>query len=275
MSRTRLVQLIVVFLMAALTVFLYLMPISKPAKKEDHKHDASEGFSFETYFSDLNSQLDSLQLATVNNLEKKLQQNPDTNDYQAIAKIYDALRQPAASAFYYEKRAALIKSERSYLEAAYRYFDAFKAAGDTGMRAVMINHAIENYKMVVKLNPGNLDAKCDLGVLYTESGDNPMQGIMLLREVVKENPHHENAQFNLGLLSIKSGQYDKALERFDNVMKANNARIDMHVYKAQAYVEMGDTSMAIKNLNTFLDISKDEMMNEQVRAYVNELEKKQ
>ena len=67
----------------------------------------------------------------------------------------------------------------------------------------MVESAIASYKKVLEINPKNLDAQTDLGVCYAEGTGNPMQGILMLREVVKENPEHESAQFNLGILSVK------------------------------------------------------------------------
>ena len=274
MSQTRLIQIAVIVLILIITIVLYKLPISKEAETKSVPAMPASAFAFDGYLKGLKEQLDSAKVDEINKFETEANQNADSVSYEALGKIYDGLKQPAAAAYYFEKRAVITKTERGYLEAAYRYFDAFKAAGDTSMRTEMVNRAITNYKKVIEINPKNLDAKCDLGVLYTESGGNPMQGIMLLREVVKENPNHENAQLNLGMLSIKSGQYDKAIERFDNVMKANASRIDMYVYKAQAFAEMGDTLKSIENLKTFLSLSKDESMNEQVSAYLIELQKK-
>ena len=56
----------------------------------------------------------------------------------------------------------VLKTERSYLDAAFRYFDAFKLAGDSSLKGVLVQKAITNYQEVIKLNPENLDAKTDL-----------------------------------------------------------------------------------------------------------------
>ena len=80
----------------------------------------------------------------------------------------------------------------------------------------MMGSRRSSHGKVLAINPDNLDAKTDLGICYAEGTTTPMQGIMLLREVVEKNPG-ANAQFNLGILSVRSGQYDKALERFSKV----------------------------------------------------------
>ena len=157
------------------------------------------------------------------------------------------------------------------MAAAFRYFDAFKIATDETERKAMVDAAILNYKKVIEYNPENLNAKTDLGVLYAEGTSDPMAGIMLLREVVAKDPKHENAQMNLGLLSLKSNQNDKAIERFENVLQINPARLEMYVYKAYAYVAMKDTSKAKENFELFLKNSDDEVAKQQVKDYMKEL----
>ena len=98
-----------------------------------------------------------------------------------------------------------------------------------------------------------------------------MQGITLLREVVTANPDHEYAQLNLGLLSMKSGQYDKAIERFTRVLEINPARIDMYVYMGDAYARLGDNQKAISNLEMFTNLSGDREVVADVQNYINEL----
>jgi tetratricopeptide (TPR) repeat protein len=91
---------------------------------------------------------------------------------------------------------------------------------------------------------------------------------MLLREVVTKDPQHENAHLNLGFLSMKSGQFEKALERFQKVLQINPARIDMHIYMGEAYVRMGNTDKAIENFEIFKNLSNDQQMIKDVDAYI-------
>ena len=130
---------------------------------------------------------------------------------------------------------------------------------------------MEAYNKVLEINPKNLNAKTDLGILYAEASPEPMKGITLLREVVAEDPLHENAQMNLGFLSMKSGQYDKAIERFNQVLKINSSRIDMHVYIGEAYLQKGDSENAIRNYEIFKNLSNDQEMNQQIDNYIKEI----
>ena len=62
-------------------------------------------------------------------LEKKASENPrDISAIDTLAKQWDALQQSAVSAHYFETVAEQKNDERSWLNAAYRNFDAFKMA---------------------------------------------------------------------------------------------------------------------------------------------------
>jgi tetratricopeptide (TPR) repeat protein len=50
------------------------------------------------------------------------------------------------------------------------------------------------------------------------NGPNPMEGVMMLRELAESDPPNVDAVVWLGLFSVQSGQIDKARERFSQVL---------------------------------------------------------
>jgi tetratricopeptide (TPR) repeat protein len=188
-----------------------------------------------------------------------------------FAEVWDSTGKPGIAASVYERKAAFTQTEKDWLNAAYRYFDAFKAGRDSAETAHFTGAAIRCYSKVLELNPSNLDAKMDLGVVYAEGTAEPMKGIMMLREVVTENPFHENAQMNLGFLSMKSGQYDKARERFQKVLEINPSRVDMYVYIGESFVRTGDKKEAIRNFEIFKNLTNDPQMIKDIDDYIIKL----
>lgn len=71
------------------------------------------------------------------------------------------------------------------------------------------------------------DSKLDRAVAMVQ-GDNPMQGIMLLREVLEEDSTNVEALMYMGLFSVQSGQLDKARERFETVLRYESDQLDAH-----------------------------------------------
>jgi tetratricopeptide (TPR) repeat protein len=197
----------------------------------------------------------------------------DTAVLDQLGRFWDRLMIPAASAIWFERKASVQPSSQNYLDAAYRYFDSFKVAQDSGLRSLLVAKAILNYEKVLEIDPNNLNAKTDLGACYAEGTDQPMKGILLLREVVAANPEHEMAQYNLGMLSVKSGQLDKAIERFNKVIEINPKRSELYYFLGQIYLQKQDTSAALKNFKAFMKSSKDYEMVTQVGKIVESIQK--
>lgn len=99
-----------------------------------------------------------------------------------------------------------------------------------------------------------LDQKVQDALAIIESQDgNPMQAIFLLREVVAEDPEHRDAQYTLGRFSMMSGQWDKAVERFQIVLQIQSDDADAAEGLAQSLVELGQVEGAIQGLQSFLN----------------------
>lgn len=258
-----------------LTIIIYTLPKTestvKRAGTEDHLASGSG------YFTELEKRQTanlSEEKKTALAQWKKLTKEKSSGNqvyFDSIASVWDEMKLFALSAYYFEQKATVDQSEKTYLNAAYRYFDAMKQAVDTSVKNMMTQKAIHAYNKVLELNPGNLNAKSDLGVLYAEGTNEPMKGITLLREVVAENPDHEMAQMNLGFLSFKSNQYEKAIERFDKVLSINPARIDMHIYKAQTYQQLNQNDKAIAELELFIASSDSKEMVAEAVKLIEEL----
>lgn len=76
-------------------------------------------------------------------------------------------------------------------------------------------------------------------------GANPMEGIMQLRELVVKDSTNVDAQYYLGLFSVKSGQYDKAMERFDKVLSLKPDDIKYQVEVGYQFMVMDSVILAL------------------------------
>ena len=241
-----------------LTVIIFFLPSQINPGKEDKtvKEDSliQEGFNPGPLLASAKESLDSTQLKNLEFLESALSKNGDSDTamLDGIGRFWDRNGIPAAAAIWFEKKAVLAESEKNWLDAAYRYFDAFRLAEDTTIKALLVQKAINAYDKVLAINPENLNAKTDLGACYADGTTEPMKGIMMLREVVTADPNHEMAQYNLGMLSVKSGQLDKAIERFNNVLRINPKRAEIYFYLGQVQLQKGDTTQAISAYETFI-----------------------
>jgi len=54
------------------------------------------------------------------------------------------------------------------------------------------------------------------------NGEQPMEGILKLRSILEKDPKNIDAAWHLGLFSIQTGQYEKAIERLEEVARMDS-----------------------------------------------------
>lgn len=81
------------------------------------------------------------------------------------------------------------------------------------------------------------------------NGPNPMEGITILRELIAKDSTNVDAQYWLGVFSVKSGQYDKAIERFNRVIAYNPNYMAAYIDMGGLYMEMDSAEKALYFFN--------------------------
>ncbi len=187
-----------------------------------------------------------------------------------LAELYANSSQFTVSGFYY--LTITEETAQKYILAGEAFRKAYKNTQDSTKIPLIVQKATECFQSALKLEPNNLDAKTGLGSCYVDAGQNPMQGIQLLLGVVKEDPNNVNANLNLGMFSIRSGQYDKAIGRFETVAKLKpNAEI--YGMLADAYEQTGNIKGAIASLKKAKEYIIDEQVLTNIDNYIKNLEK--
>lgn len=257
----------ILFIVAAivLTAVLYFLP---QLNEEKGKEKPAGPYSFESILAQVKSQLKPEELAPINKLEESIAgEKNNVVLLDSLGKLWDNALFPVVSAHYFEQIAGIQPEEKNWLNAAYRYFDAFKGSQDSILRSLMVQKAIASYEKVLEINPDNLNAKTDLGVCFAEGTSEPMKGIMMLREVVEKDSTHSNAHFNLGILSVRSGQLDKAIERFQKVLASEPSRVEARYLLGRALIQTGKPDEGVNQLRQIEKYTSDP----QVLAEVNNL----
>jgi lipopolysaccharide biosynthesis regulator YciM len=105
------------------------------------------------------------------------------------------------------------------------------------------------------------------------NGQDPMRGIMMLRQIVQEDPANAEAHWHLGLFSVQSGQMDKALERFKKVRDLDAEGFpDVWFYLGRTYATMDSTDQAISCLRKYRTMVEDTAITRVVDGFLEELE---
>jgi tetratricopeptide (TPR) repeat protein len=271
MQRPVILQSALILGAVALTAFLYFSPGTKPELVKEEPSSVDFNFILERAKQKLQRQ----EVTVLNEMEKQLESasgNEKSALFDSLAYRWDILQEPAVAAGYYEQLAEINATEKSWSDAAARYFAAAGAAPDSLIHSYLLYKTIGAYEKVIQLNPENADAKINLAVCYTETPE-PMKGIMLLRDVVQKHPENIKAQMNLGFLSIRSGQYDKAIERFNKVLELNPGYTEAQYFLGYAYMNKGENSSAIEAFSRYLESGSDAQLISEANVYIRNLKK--
>jgi len=201
------------------------------------------------YKSGLNAQ----QLQTLTQLENAVVRG-DVHEqqlhvYHQLASYWsDSLRYPEIGAYYSGEAAKLENSEKNLTFAARLLLDRMMSDTDALMRKWEATQAKELFDKALVINPNNDSSKVGIGVCYMfgEISDNPMQGILAVKEIADKDPGNLYAQMMLGLGGVQSGQYDKAAERFLTVIKKQPDNIEAILNLAAVYERLDNKAEAVK-----------------------------
>ncbi len=123
----------------------------------------------------------------------------------------------------------------------------------------------------MQIAPDNLDAQTGLGIADVNGGaPSPMTGISLLLGVVAKEPKNLKANLNLGLFSMKSGQFEKAVTRFKNVVE-QKPELEPYFYLAESYKQLGMKPEAIAAYQKCKELAGDPAFNQKMDEYIKEL----
>ncbi len=107
-------------------------------------------------------------------------------------------------------------------------------------------------KEVVNSQTASLDQKVDEAVLIIQSAEGaPMRGIAMLREVLSEDPNHVKANYWMGEFSWVSGQFDKAVPRFEKVLEVDPGNVDAAKRLMTVYIQLQQNEKAKSVVDTF------------------------
>ncbi|MBR9998851.1 MAG: tetratricopeptide repeat protein [Cyclobacteriaceae bacterium] len=181
----------------------------------------------------------------------------DYNKYDSAAKYleYIAINDPSAA---------------NFQSAADAYFESFSFAMDRDKAALLGEKARYYYQMILEEQPERFDVRNKIAMTYISSA-NPMQGIMMLRQILEEDPGNEMAIYNLGTLSIQSGQYDRSKEYFEELVRLNPKNLQAQFYLGLSYFELNEKDKARKQFELVKSMEDDPAVIATVEGYLQEL----
>jgi tetratricopeptide (TPR) repeat protein len=192
------------------------------------------------------------EITTLENAYQTASEGEKVNAATVLAEKWDDVDQVVPSALYLEIVANKERNLNSWLAAGGRLMKAFDNTQDSLTSPVLLQKANAAYTNAVALDSANLEAKMGLGITIVNGMGAPMSGIAMLLDVVKKEPTNIKANMALGTFAIKSGQFDKAITRFNSII-AMKPSPDAYFYLATAYENLGKNEEAV---NAYLNSKK-------------------
>lgn len=249
-------QVILLAVSAILLAGLYFFGNTVPPVSKDNDTPAATGeikpITTKSLIDSAKSPLNTQQLSYLTQLENSVVRGNVKEQqiavYKQLASFWqDSLKHPEIAAFYTGEEAKLENSEKSLTFAARLFLGQVMAGGDPSLQVWMATNAKALFEQALKMNPENDSLKVELGAcfLFGNISSSPMEGILKIKEVADKDSTNMYAQLMLGLGDIKSGQYDKAIERLQRVVKQEPANLQALFNLAETYERKGDKQNAI------------------------------
>ena len=286
--------LLVIVLAAALTVSLYNLPKVVVRNEDKQLSQTSQAPGSRTTTTDSLNQAASIGPADPSQPDRASMHNEplSVKDQQQVAslrqqyatadveskpavtsKLIEVFRQVNrfdSAAYYAGVLATEQPTEINILRAGDQYFEAYTFAVDEKKTAMLGQKTRELYQRVLDKNPNLLSAKANMAMTYVNT-ENPMQGIMLLRDVLQQDPTNELALFNMGLLSMRSNQFERAIGRFRQILVVNPASRKAKFYLGISLAEANQKAEAKKVLAEVKQQEKDPQILAAIREYEERL----
>lgn len=214
--------------------------------------------------------------AEITSLENAYNKAADKDKVAAaklLAQKWDDLEQSVPSALYLEIVAKESQLLPNWLKAGDMFLKAFDNSRDSLLQPALLQHANIAYSNALKIDSADLDAKTGMGISIVNGMGAPMQGIAMLLDVVKKDPKNLKANMSLGTFAIKSGQFDKAITRFIDII-AIKPSPDAYFYLATAYENLGKNAEAIDAYVKSKDLAANPTLSKFIDSKVLELKNK-
>ncbi|MFA4867324.1 MAG: tetratricopeptide repeat protein [Pedobacter sp.] len=194
----------------------------------------------------------STEITSLENAFKTASESKKVSAAKLLAQKWDDLEQAVPSALYLEIISEKEPTLNNWLLTGERFMKAFENTRDSLLQPALLQKANTAYTHAMAIDSTSADAKSGLGITIVNGMGMPMQGIAMLMDVVKKDPKNLKANMSLGTFAMKSGQFDKAIIRFNDII-AIKPSPEAYFYLGTSYENLGKNNEAI---NAYLESKK-------------------
>jgi tetratricopeptide (TPR) repeat protein len=254
---------------------------AKPPVADGHRDGMPSGamqdnpISVDSVIVVAKQQLADAELKAIEAAEQKAAATKDTKGkilaYKELEKVWRQEKNTKIAAFYNSETAKLENTENALTFAARLFLRELEDEENGPMRSWEARIAAECLEQAKQLNPNDEEIKLGLATCYLEGTGEPMRGVQILLGIVNAKPNDIPANLMLGKMSVRSGQLDKAIGRFETVLKQEPANTEALYYLGQVYKGKGDNKKAIEMLERCKASEKDPQLESKIDQEINSL----
>jgi tetratricopeptide (TPR) repeat protein len=246
-------QWISIFSAVALFAMLYFGFSTTPGKHkniEKQRALAAVSTDINSLLTDAKQGMPAQQSASILALESELNSlgtdSAKAEVYKRLSSLWYSYEKPAIAGFYAEKTAELIGGEEAWSIAGTTYSICLQKEQAGKVKAFCSQKAVQCLENAASINPGNPQHKINLALVYAEDPpqDNPMKGVLMLIELNKQYPENVPLLTQLGRLAIKTGQFDKAVQRLEQALSLEPENPSANCLIVKAYEGAGNEPKA-------------------------------
>ncbi|MES2761689.1 MAG: tetratricopeptide repeat protein [Bacteroidota bacterium] len=269
-------QIGLVITAVVLFVLLFLAPKTHTGKPENGSNamaKTTEIANLETFISMASKVLKPEDKTAYDALLAEAKSSKVDTAYVTVVQFWDKQKRPDFAAYFVEKTADRKQTSAAYTKAGDRYYYAVRFTKDQNEIPALYQSAMRCYEKAISKEAKNTDAKIQLAACFVEEGKDPMKGIGMLREVEKTDSNNVKLQLTFAFFSVKSQQWDKAIKRFEHVLRIDPLYIEAYLHLADAYEQQGQTNKTIEMLEKYASLTEDAMAKQEVLKYIEQLKK--
>lgn len=194
--------------------------------------------------------LNASQLTGINELETQLENAADDSSkvetLKQISSAWYQLGQPAVAGTYAQQVAEALNDEQSWSITGTTFSICLQMSQEEQVRNYCLGRAVKAFENAISINPANLTHRVNLALTYTEMPpkDEPMKGILMLREMNQQEPNNVLVLNSLSRLAIKTNQWDRAKERLEQAIAIEPQNVNTICMLAQVYEQLGEAEQA-------------------------------
>jgi tetratricopeptide (TPR) repeat protein len=191
--------------------------------------------------------------------------------FERLSNVWERNKQLSVAAYYKAKAAKLENSEKKLTFAGQFFVQLMENESSSPVQQWEAREAASCLEQSLTLDADNEETKLALATCYIEGTGEPMRGVQILLAITREKPNDIPANMLLGRMSIQSGQFEKAVGRFETILKNEPDNRDAMYFLAQAYKGTGDKKKAIELLEKCKQIANNPDVSRELDQQINSL----